>query len=715
MTTTNRALIVALACHLAVGQVVTSPPGTPAHILNILPDQTRTQYGELRFWDLGQDHYIGYKAPGPLTSNGTIVLPAPTWNSDAYCQAAIITLQACITAAFSGNFAITQNWAVTSAVSIPSNMNVICAQGKSITNTVAHGSVFLFNGVTHSGLYGCTPVAANGSPVQPVATSDGTPITLENGATFITIEGNHIQGGEQAGILLNNTDSYLIRDNDFTNCAVTTGLTSGNETLDIFAYGTATHGLIEHNTALCANDFFVQLGAFATTTSVTNDNIVRGNIIANKNIYGIALYGQGTDPREVVQRNQVLNNTISNITSRTNGGAGNEYGMCIYLVLTDDNDVAGNTCTNALIGRTGTTLPQGAISASASTNVRIQNNRIIGSNFDGIWVSNPTPTAVASGSILVSGNKVEGATSIGLVVKNTGFVQSDNNTFDLAAGGGVSVDANSPFFNSHNDIVTNSGTGGAWGFVVSGNYATLTAPIASHNSFDGILMAGTNATITDPTTLDNSQAGAGTYAGVHFSGTSGVVLRGGRSFDDQGTATQKFGFAVDPSYGTTISGSTNASPTVFTATVAPPTGLVYLGGFTGQFAYFNHPWNVTHLSATTFSIAQDSTGFGAMTGSPKWTDGSVVLSGNAGSGNTNATFSVLLPDNTWSGSQNSQITDQILNGAINNASTQGNLPMITSGIGVPITACLGGFSIYLRLDSPFGGYYCTQPNVWAPF
>lgn len=632
------------------------------------------------------------------TDNGTAIAAAVS----------ALTARGGGTLQFSGQ---TGCYAITAAISIPSNVNVKCSNA-AIKNTAAHGSVLIFNNAAQSSVFGCTLIAANGSPVQPVSTGDGTPITIEGGSSYITIENNQLQGAEQAGVLLNNVTNYTIRDNSFTNCAVTTGLTSGNETLDIFGYGTANHGLIEHNTGVCANDFFLQFGAFATTTSVTNDNIVQFNQIANKNIYGIALYGQGTAVGEVVQRNRVLYNDISNITSRVNGVSGNEYGMCVYLVLTDDNDVIGNTCTNALIGRTGVTLPQGAISVSASTNIRITGNRIIGSNFDGIWVSNPTATANAASPVLVSGNKIEGATSIGLVVKNTGYVQSDHNTIDSAGGGGVSVDANSPYFSSTNDIVSNSGSAGAWGFVVSGNYATLSAPIAWANYFDGILMAGQNATVTNPITFDNSQASAGTYAGVHFAGTSGVSLNGGNSFDDQGSATQKVGFEVDAGYANTISTCTNADPIVCTATVAPPTGMVYLGGFTGLWAYLNHPWNVTNLSATTFSIAQDSSGFSTCCGAPKWSDGTVTLSGNTGTGNTASTFSILLPSMTWSGSQNNQIPDQLLNGAVNNASTQGNLPVITSGSGVPSGACFGAFTLYLRLDTPYGVYYCYEPNTW---
>jgi len=71
---------------------------------------------------------------------------------------------------------------------------------------------------------------------------------------------------------------------------------------------------------------------------------------------------------------------------------------------------------------------------------------------------------------------------------------------------------------------------------------------------------------------------------------------------------------------TTISAISNASPAVMTAAaIVPPlvTGqVVAISGFTVGWATANGVWPIIVLSATTFSIPIDSTGFGAISGVP---------------------------------------------------------------------------------------------------
>lgn len=70
--------------------------------------------------------------------------------------------------------------------------------------------------------------------------------------------------------------------------------------------------------------------------------------------------------------------------------------------------------------------------------------------------------------------------------------------------------------------------------------------------------------------------------------------------------------------GVAIASATNATPVVFTrAAHGLTTGaLVYITGFTGNWTPANATFAVTVLSANTFSVVLDSTGFGAVTGTP---------------------------------------------------------------------------------------------------
>ncbi|HEX4135926.1 MAG TPA: hypothetical protein VHY84_15025 [Bryobacteraceae bacterium] len=70
-----------------------------------------------------------------------------------------------------------------------------------------------------------------------------------------------------------------------------------------------------------------------------------------------------------------------------------------------------------------------------------------------------------------------------------------------------------------------------------------------------------------------------------------------------------------------ISSGTNANPAVFTTPTSQPaavSGAVYLAGFGGGWAGINGPQTATALSATTFSVAIDSTSFGPVAGAPRW-------------------------------------------------------------------------------------------------
>jgi len=86
----------------------------------------------------------------------------------------------------------------------------------------------------------------------------------------------------------------------------------------------------------------------------------------------------------------------------------------------------------------------------------------------------------------------------------------------------------------------------------------------------------------------------------------------------------------DGSVGTankTISAATQANPAVLTKTghglVSGDTILI--SGFTGNWVPANGIWRVNYVSADTFSIPVNATGFGAMTGTPVYADANIVL------------------------------------------------------------------------------------------
>jgi hypothetical protein len=93
------------------------------------------------------------------------------------------------------------------------------------------------------------------------------------------------------------------------------------------------------------------------------------------------------------------------------------------------------------------------------------------------------------------------------------------------------------------------------------------------------------------TTLNGGTTGTGAYANLQYQNTRNMA----------------------------ITAAVAGSPTVLTVAVAPPNvggQFVYITGFTGAWAAVNGARASTFVSSTSFSVAVDSTAFGAVTGTP---------------------------------------------------------------------------------------------------
>ena len=105
-----------------------------------------------------------------------------------------------------------------------------------------------------------------------------------------------------------------------------------------------------------------------------------------------------------------------------------------------------------------------------------------------------------------------------------------------------------------------------------------------------------------------------------------VMNRGNQGRHCAATGWQQWNLTPPPASATLAAGSiaapesitagTNANPVVLTTAIAPPSGTVFISGFTGSWAPLNGQQVATNISGTTFSLPFDSTGYGAMTGTP---------------------------------------------------------------------------------------------------
>ena len=94
-----------------------------------------------------------------------------------------------------------------------------------------------------------------------------------------------------------------------------------------------------------------------------------------------------------------------------------------------------------------------------------------------------------------------------------------------------------------------------------------------------------------------------------------------------GIVATSFSFTVTQggaTAGTVISAATNASPAVLTSAghgiPVGSTAILTITGFTGAWVPANGTFTVTSLSANTFSIPVNSTGFGAIAGAPVYAE-----------------------------------------------------------------------------------------------
>lgn len=103
--------------------------------------------------------------------------------------------------------------------------------------------------------------------------------------------------------------------------------------------------------------------------------------------------------------------------------------------------------------------------------------------------------------------------------------------------------------------------------------------------------------------------GVANQNGIHINNSNAIYIRDGFLG----------AFGVKPTTNT-ISACTAANPIVCTSPIAPASGVIILGGFSnaGTWSNFNAGVVATHLTAATFSIPFDGTGYPAIAGRVAW-------------------------------------------------------------------------------------------------
>lgn len=417
---------------------------------------------------------------------------------------------------------------ITSALTIASNVTLSCPDGATIENTTAHGGVIYLTAVSNVTIDGCTLIASGGNPIQAAGYTDGIGIYILGGSSHITISHVDISGHEVGGVCVNNGTYVTVENSYFHGGTNSSGFT--NWTIpphEVCAYGTADYLEVRYNTMLSLNDVGIGLEPFQTSSSTVNYANIHDNRVENKNAYAILEYAQVSNAGQTVDYGQIRNNIIRNITSRAGAGGilgQNNGGECIYNTTSNYTLIQGNTAQNCMIGRTGVTLPLGAISSGDSVGVKILDNLITDSAYDGIFISNVL-FADAVGAT-VSHNTITSALHVGIITNMTVRPTISENSIKGPGDECVAVDAATTYASIAGNKCVSAG---AQGIIGSGANATYTGNTVISATSAAFAVIGNDALLTA-----NRSISAGTY-GFQLVGTSGATLIGNEA-SGSGTA-----------------------------------------------------------------------------------------------------------------------------------------------------------------------------------
>jgi hypothetical protein len=478
--------------------------------------------------------------PGTLsvaaTVSGSNILRSPEQYTGGTDQAKAEAAIAAIVAAGGGVLHIPRRATLYSVsnLAIPSNVHVRCDIGAGFTNTTLHGRILLFSAVTSAGVSDCTFVGPGAT--LPAEAGDGVPVVIAN-STFITVEDCNISAFEYAGIWATTaTNSNLaLRRNYIHGGYDSSAYEGGTATADILIDKTTNDSAIEDNILVSPNDVGVMVQPSAGTSSRI---AVRRNRISGKHLYGVLFYNAGGN----IVKSEIKGNTITDISSRSNGVYTMSYGMGIYLVDVDDNTIEGNTLDTTLQGRTDTTLARGAISVSEGDRNQIINNTIRASGYHGIHV-------LSSPATVVSGGYVQGSAYTGLLIASSPDTQVSGGIYDGSGNSNSGVDVAASLRTVVNGVtVRNAGSGGyGIGFQIElGSDGTVVSNSSAYlNGCHGFDIASANITISNNVANSNAQANAA-CVGFHFvaaAALSKVLVVGNRAL-----FSHAFGFKETGNY-----------------------------------------------------------------------------------------------------------------------------------------------------------------------
>ena len=172
-------------------------------------------------------------------------------------------------------------------------------------------------------------------------------------------------------------------------------------------------------------------------TDVSNSNKIYSNVVKTAQVYGVMLYKKF--PEDQILRNEIVGNTLEDITGSIREPAGYAYGCGIYVQTAEHTLVHGNVIKDAMGRSKDGTAPYeihtpAGIGVASVANCTITDNDVIGSGWYGIQVISSTALAARGAGIKIADNDVQGSNRIGIYVQDIPKVSIINNTVNQLAG-----------------------------------------------------------------------------------------------------------------------------------------------------------------------------------------------------------------------------------------------------------------------------------------
>jgi len=250
----------------------------------------------------------------------------------------------------------------------------------------------------------------------------------------IKIEKIDVSSYGRAGILLTNVSNCTISSCSFRK-AVSNDQFGASSAVDIDLSGSNTHCTIVGNNCRSNGGYGIQIRTNQNGEH-SDKHIVSNNVISGYNSYGILLY-RNSQNRKDVDSQSVSGCVVSgNVISQISGGRASDptkpreliFGAGIYIQGAEGSLLTNNRITETCLQTNNELLAPGSIGLANVGSAEIRQNYLSKSEMVGIYVNDANGFGLREGRILLIGNSISSAKHSGVKVMHRNNVIVSHNS-----------------------------------------------------------------------------------------------------------------------------------------------------------------------------------------------------------------------------------------------------------------------------------------------